>query len=716
MKTFSRFFLLGFLSLTLGGCKPDVPQANSAAEEETRRQLEQTRAAYEKQAAEMEARSNRLAEDLAALRQSIRDKESAELTAKLEAMLEENERLQADAAVARQRSNELADQLAVMPVQAAYDEVAGAADADSESWADPAADYSVFYEELNPYGRWLDVEGYGYAWHPNVAERTTWQPYVDGRWAWSDQGWAWDSNEPFGWACYHYGRWVRLARHGWVWVPGREWAPAWVAWRSGDDCVGWAPLPPGRRRGDASIGHDCDTYYGLSPSSYIFIRTENFCRPSYLNVCLPLNTVTGFFHGTINITNIVRVNYQQTNICVHRGGPGRDWLERRLGNPVPRAEVQVVDHLDRSQFRRSADRNSRGGITRLTVAPIPSARAARPAPPKSAERVARPTLVDAWKDVPEDRRQRLRDHIVRQSRGSRPVAANANANLPAEQKSRPTPPTEQTAEARPRIPGIPDRLVRNDRESPRSRPSEVPQGGLNQVPQRRQTDFAPQQEQARSAELQRNQRESESAVAREMAVTRKQIQEQAEEQRRLQGAQRQAAEAQERQMAAEQQEQEQQQQRAALAAANQQREAAQRERQAAAEQQNEARQQALAAQQAAMAQAREAQREQEERGRQQREALAAQRQQEQANAAAMRAQQEMAERRQAAEEAARQNAMRQQQEAAQRAAAQEAAQRAAQESARRASEEAARRSSENVEQRRREDAQRRDEDNRRRGR
>jgi len=33
------------------------------------------------------------------------------------------------------------------------------------------------------------------------------------------------SDEPWGWACYHYGTWVDDPAVGWVWVPGVEWAP-----------------------------------------------------------------------------------------------------------------------------------------------------------------------------------------------------------------------------------------------------------------------------------------------------------------------------------------------------------------------------------------------------------------------------------------------------------------------------------------------------------
>ena len=103
--------------------------------------------------------------------------------------------------------------------------------------------FDFFYNNLND-GNWVEVGDYGYCWQPNAARESSWRPYADGYWAYTDVGWTWVSNEDFGWATYHYGRWARLADTGWVWIPGTEWGPAWVSWRTGGDQVGWAPLPP----------------------------------------------------------------------------------------------------------------------------------------------------------------------------------------------------------------------------------------------------------------------------------------------------------------------------------------------------------------------------------------------------------------------------------------------------------------------------------------
>jgi hypothetical protein len=95
---------------------------------------------------------------------------------------------------------------------------------------------------LDAYGEWLTVAPYGQVWQPRVAY--DWQPFLDGDWVWTDHGWLWHSEEPFGWVVYHYGYWVDDGASGWLWVPGREWSPARVRWVVREDMIGWAPMPP----------------------------------------------------------------------------------------------------------------------------------------------------------------------------------------------------------------------------------------------------------------------------------------------------------------------------------------------------------------------------------------------------------------------------------------------------------------------------------------
>ena len=102
---------------------------------------------------------------------------------------------------------------------------------------------SYFYDDLAPYGSWIDNATYGRCWAP-AGVSSDWRPYSDGYWVSTVDGWCWISDDPWGWATEHYGRWAYDPMDGWLWIPGTVWAPAWVAWHYSDDWIGWAPLPP----------------------------------------------------------------------------------------------------------------------------------------------------------------------------------------------------------------------------------------------------------------------------------------------------------------------------------------------------------------------------------------------------------------------------------------------------------------------------------------
>jgi hypothetical protein len=112
----------------------------------------------------------------------------------------------------------------------------------SEETYSPYGSSDEPFPVLNAYGNWMDAGVYGRVWQPAVM--SDWRPYTNGQWVWTDRGWMWDSDEPFGWVVYHYGYWTQLAALGWVWVPGNDWSPARVNWYSGNDYIGWAPMAP----------------------------------------------------------------------------------------------------------------------------------------------------------------------------------------------------------------------------------------------------------------------------------------------------------------------------------------------------------------------------------------------------------------------------------------------------------------------------------------
>jgi hypothetical protein len=67
---------------------------------------------------------------------------------------------------------------------------------------------------------------------------------TEGNWVYTDYDWSWACDADWEWTTDHYGRSYFNRSKGWIWIPGEEWTPAWVVWRSGGGYVGWAPLPP----------------------------------------------------------------------------------------------------------------------------------------------------------------------------------------------------------------------------------------------------------------------------------------------------------------------------------------------------------------------------------------------------------------------------------------------------------------------------------------
>ena len=104
------------------------------------------------------------------------------------------------------------------------------------------------YEDLDEYGEWSNVTGYGVVWVPLVVP-AGWVPYRFGHWVCVQPwGWTWVDDSPWGFAPFHYGRWAWVDGH-WCWVPGPivaqpVYAPALVVFLGGPG-VSWLPLAPG---------------------------------------------------------------------------------------------------------------------------------------------------------------------------------------------------------------------------------------------------------------------------------------------------------------------------------------------------------------------------------------------------------------------------------------------------------------------------------------
>jgi hypothetical protein len=218
----------------------------------------------------------------------------------------------------------------------------------STATAQTSVSFQVFYDDLSPYGSWVDYGNYGYVWVPHA--EPGFRPYfTNGHWAYTDQGWLWVSNYNWGWAPFHYGSWVYDGGYGWLWVPDYAWAPAWVEWGYYDDYYGWAPIGP---------------HFSFTIASRPPISHWCFVHPSYINS--PEWQHHYFIaHGNqIRIRDNVVINNPATiNIVNHQGnynqhtyyyGPRPQEVERITKQPVRAMNIQDRNTTGRTQVNGNA--------------------------------------------------------------------------------------------------------------------------------------------------------------------------------------------------------------------------------------------------------------------------------------------------------------------------------------------------------------------------
>jgi uncharacterized protein DUF6600 len=204
-------------------------------------------------------------------------------------------------------------------------------------------DIGFFYDDLASYGNWIQRPRYGWVWTPRVATRS-WRPYENGHWVWTDLGWTWVSNESFGWATYHYGRWYDDPDYGWEWVPGNQWAPAWVDWHASNDYVGWAPLPPSYDyRPGVTVNVD------LAPEDFVFVPQARFLDTRLVNYAVPSWQCGQIYRGTRSYTR-----YQNFNNQVFNAGFPVDRVQQWTGRRVQRYQVADLGWNQRHQGGRFA--------------------------------------------------------------------------------------------------------------------------------------------------------------------------------------------------------------------------------------------------------------------------------------------------------------------------------------------------------------------------
>ncbi|MBC7509520.1 MAG: hypothetical protein H7320_12355 [Ferruginibacter sp.] len=211
----------------------------------------------------------------------------------------------------------------------------------SEAKAQSAeVNFSVFQNDLSPFGRWYNNPRFGQVW---VYGDPAFKPYAtDGHWQYTNFGWSWVSDYNWGWAPFHYGRWEYDPSFGWMWIPGYEWASAWVSWSQYNDYYGWAPL---------GYGADINISFGAVPyDRWNFIPRQYMgSRDFYRHCSSPGNN---FFRNAVIINN-----YYTGREGRFTSGPERREVEQYTNRQI---EEKHIDYPARNGNTNSG--YSRGNV------------------------------------------------------------------------------------------------------------------------------------------------------------------------------------------------------------------------------------------------------------------------------------------------------------------------------------------------------------------
>ena len=190
----------------------------------------------------------------------------------------------------------------------------------------------VGYEDLDDYGDWRDDPSYGHVWFPNRVD-AGWAPYHEGHWAWiAPWGWTWVDDAPWGYAPFHYGRWISAGGR-WGWVAGPVdvvpvYAPALVVFVGSlgvvGGNVGWFPLGPRE----------------------VYVPTYNVSREYVNRVNISNTTVNTTTINNVYNTTIVNKSTTITNVTyVNKTVPGAVTAVPQQAfasaQPVAKAAVKV---------------------------------------------------------------------------------------------------------------------------------------------------------------------------------------------------------------------------------------------------------------------------------------------------------------------------------------------------------------------------------------
>lgn len=261
----------------------------------------------------------------------------------------------------------------------------------------------IGYEDLDDYGAWQEGGEYGAVWYPHDVA-ADWAPYHDGHWAWVDPwGWTWVDSRPWGFAPFHYGRWVYVNSR-WGWAPGPLvsvgynrpvvhpcYAPALVAWfggahwgvsvsiGGGGPSVGWVPL---------GWGEVYTPTYHVSQNYFRTVNVYNTTIVRNVNITNVYNTV--YVNKTVYNQTFVNVRAPNAVVAMPQNSFASGRPVKQAAMVVPAAQVA---HIQAAQAAVIAPAIA---PTRQALAPT----IGRPAPRPPAQLAQRQVIARAQPPAP----------------------------------------------------------------------------------------------------------------------------------------------------------------------------------------------------------------------------------------------------------------------------------------------------------------------------
>ena len=233
-----------------------------------------------------------------------------------------------------------------------------------------------FYDELSPYGQWVDCS-YGECWIPRGVA-AGWQPYSNGQWIYTRYGWTWVSNDPWGGNPYHYGTWAFVDRYGWGWVPGTVWAPAWVTWSYSDRYVGWAPMPPTVTFGSAGYSGRAVV---VNQAQYVFVPTNRFVGTNVTSVRVEPQRNAEIFRQVKPVTR-----FEVSGGIVRNEAVPVATVQRAMGTKIETREISTAHTTPRTVSSGGVGKSGHVAI----VAPAADVKAAHASRQGAAPHAAQP--------------------------------------------------------------------------------------------------------------------------------------------------------------------------------------------------------------------------------------------------------------------------------------------------------------------------------------